>query len=132
MFSSFFLYFMLYCYVLYVYLRQELVDFPVRCDYYIHYALYFSNLLFCISMKKILSLVALCALCMLSETPCRADQGDPKHQIVMTDCGSVYKIPSTCTTDEAVFLIDFYSDKDCGTHHMDKYRKKQQGDPGNK
>lgn len=34
-------------------------------------------------------------------------------QYIVTDCGTVYKIPTNATSDQAASLIDLYSEIDC-------------------
>lgn len=39
-------------------------------------------------------------------------------QTIFTDCGTEYKIPKDTPVEIACYLVDLYSDLDCGTHYI--------------
>lgn len=41
---------------------------------------------------------------------------DIAAQYIVTDCGTVYKIPKSATAEEAADLIDKFSKMDCSGH----------------
>lgn len=43
-----------------------------------------------------------------------ADAREEEPQFVITDCGTVHQIPDNATDDQALDLLDYWTETDCG------------------
>lgn len=59
-------------------------------------------------MKKVFILLALCALTSVSYAAVQI------AQFIITECGTIYQIPSDSTEKEACEYLDFVTARDCG------------------
>lgn len=66
-------------------------------------------------MKKIIIAILFCSF---SSIIGFAKSEQSMFQIIVTDCGTSHSISAGCSAELACYYLDYYSDKDCGTHYL--------------